>query len=170
MDNLFRRHIVQSGCCNICKAHPEDILHVVWGCIEVASMWSTLSWAHQSASPPPGDFTNLFSRLLQAHEDYRVEIFAITAWLLWNHRNAIRLEHSTRPLNQVFAVAAGMLQDFLNCQDKDPVIAQVPNQLHWSPPDQNQYKANFDGVVSSAQTRRAWVSSFATTKVLSLVH
>lgn len=40
-----------------------------------------------------------------------------------------------------------MLQDFLNCQDRDPVIVQVPNQLHWSPPDQNQYKANFDGSV-----------------------
>ena len=40
-----------------------------------------------------------------------------------------------------------MLQDFLNYQDKDPVIVPVPSQLHWSPPDQNQYKANFDGAV-----------------------
>ena len=89
MDNLLHRHIIQSDCCNICRTHPKDILHVVWGCTELASMWSTLSWAHQSASPLPGDFTNLFSRFLQVHEDYRMEIFAFTAWLLWNHGNAI---------------------------------------------------------------------------------
>ncbi|XP_030973764.1 uncharacterized protein LOC115993913 [Quercus lobata] len=38
MDNLFRRQIVASDRCNICKTHPEDILHVAWGCTEVANL------------------------------------------------------------------------------------------------------------------------------------
>lgn len=64
-----------------------------------------------------------------------------------NRRNAIRLEHSTWPLNQIFSIAAGMLQDFLNSQDDVPVAVQVPPDLHWCPPEQFQYKANFDGAV-----------------------
>ena len=79
LDNLFRRKIVSSTCCNTCNTHPEDILHVVWGCTEVANMWKELSWAHLSVSPPPGEFTNLFSSFLQVSKDYRVEIFSIVA-------------------------------------------------------------------------------------------
>ena len=53
LDNLFHHQIVSSICCNICNAYPEDILHVVWGCIEVANMWKELSWAQLSIPPPP---------------------------------------------------------------------------------------------------------------------
>ena len=82
MDNLFGRQIVDSDRCNICKTHPEDILYVVWGCSEVANLWKELIWAQHVVSPPPGDFTNLFSSFLQVRDDYRVEFFAITSWLL----------------------------------------------------------------------------------------
>ena len=64
-----------------------------------------------------------------------------------NRRNAIRLGHLTWPLNQILSIAAGMLQDFLSSQDDVPVANQVPPDLHWCPPEQFQYKANFDGAV-----------------------
>ena len=64
LDNMFSRQIVSSVCCNICNAHPEDILHVVWGCTEVANMWKELSWAHLSVPSHSRDFTNLFSSFL----------------------------------------------------------------------------------------------------------
>ena len=64
MDNLFRRQIVASNRCNIYKTHPEDILHVVWGCSKVANLWKALIWAQHAVSPPPGDFINLFSSFL----------------------------------------------------------------------------------------------------------
>ena len=79
LDNLFCRQIVSFVCCNICNAHPEDILHVVWGCTKVANMWKELNWAHLSVSPYLREFTNLFSSFLQVREDYRVEIFSIAA-------------------------------------------------------------------------------------------
>nr|POE84829.1 hypothetical protein CFP56_70814 [Quercus suber] len=64
-----------------------------------------------------------------------------------NRRNAIRLEHSTWPLNQILSIVAGMLQDLLNSQHDVPVAVQVPSDLHWCPLEQFQYKANFDGAV-----------------------
>ena len=54
LDNLFYRQIVSFVCCNICNAHPEDILHVVWGCTKVANMWKELNWAHLLVFPPSG--------------------------------------------------------------------------------------------------------------------
>ncbi|KAK9993781.1 hypothetical protein SO802_023484 [Lithocarpus litseifolius] len=150
MDNLFRRQIVASDRCNICKTHPEDILHVVWGCTEVANLWKALTWAQHAVSPPPGDFTNLFSSFLQVRDDYGVEFFAITSWLLWNRRNAIRLDRSTRPLNQVLSVAGEMLHDFLDAQDEVSMTTQVSTQPHWNAPTQTRYKANFDGALFSS--------------------
>ncbi|KAL0010991.1 hypothetical protein SO802_006099 [Lithocarpus litseifolius] len=79
--------------------------------------------------------------------DYRVEIFAISAWLLWNRRNSIHFHCPTRPLNQVFSEAARILQDFLEAQEVAPAIDRNPVQQKWSAPAQPQYKANFDGAI-----------------------
>ena len=140
LDNLFRRQIVSSDCCNICHAHPEDILHVVWGCIEVANMWKELSWAHLSGPYHPGEFTNLFSSFLQVTEDYRVEIFSIAAWMLWTRRNSLRLGCPTRPLNQIFSEAGRLLCDFLEAHDEDPSPAPIPGpiQAKWTVPTQTR--------------------------------
>ena len=149
LDNLFRRKIVSSTCCNTCNTHPEDILHVVWGCTEVANMWKELSWAHLSVSPPPGEFTNLFSSFLQVSKDYRVEIFSIVAWMLWTRRNSIRLGRPTRPLNQIFHEARRLLREFLEAHDEDPV--SIPSPIHvqakWTALTQTRYKANFDAAL-----------------------
>ena len=84
---------------------------------------------------------------MQVRDDYRVEIFAISAWLLWNRRNSIHFRRPARPLNQIFSEAARLLQDFLEAHDEEPVIAQNPVQPKWSAPAQPRYKANFDGAL-----------------------
>ena len=61
MDNLLRQHIVPFDLCSQCKAQPEDILHVVWGCVEIEGIWRNLSWIWDLAHPPPMDFTNFIS-------------------------------------------------------------------------------------------------------------
>ena len=136
MDNLHRRHITPSACCNACQTQTEDILHVVWGSPEVANLWSTLSWVQHSIPHSPGDFSNLFLSFLQVRDDYRVEIFAISAWLLWSRRNSIHFHRSTRPLNRVFLEAVRILQDFLEAQDNAPAIVRNPVQQKWSAPAQ----------------------------------
>ena len=73
-----------------------------------------------------------------------MEIFAISAWLLWNRRNSIHFRRPARPLNQIFFKAARLLQDFLEAHDEEPVIAQNPIQPKWFAPAQPRYKANFD--------------------------
>ena len=126
LDNLFYRQIVSFVCCNICNAHPEDILHVVWGCTKVANMWKELNWAHLSVSPYLREFTNLFSSFLQVREDYRVEIFSIAAWMLWTRRNSIRLGRLARPLIQIFPEAGKLLRDFLEAHDEDLALVSIP--------------------------------------------
>ena len=62
----------------------------------------------------------------------------------------IRLDRSTRPLNQVLPVAGEMLHDFLDAQDEASMTPQVSTQPHWSAPTQTRYKVNFDGALFSS--------------------
>ena len=79
-----------------------------------------------------------------------MEFFAITSWLLWNRRNAIHLDRSTRPLNQVLPIAGEMLHNFLDAQDEASMTPQISTQPHWSAPTQTRYKVNFDGALFSS--------------------
>ena len=151
MDNIFCRQIVVSDRYNIYKTHPEDILHVVWGCSEVANLWKALIWAQHVVSPPLGDFTNLFSNFLQVRDNYGVEFFC-------NHI-LIALEQtkcdSPWPLNWP-------TEPSVICSWWD--VARLPRCPRWSlndtlsfnlaslecPPIQTRYKANFDGALFSS--------------------
>ncbi|XP_065629690.1 uncharacterized protein LOC136067560 [Quercus suber] len=93
------------------------------------------------------DFTDLISKFLQVHVDYKAEIFALIAWLLWNRRNLLGLSKPVQPLQTLPSLAGGVLQDFINVQDLVPVPIRTSSTNQWCPPDPQYYKANFDGVV-----------------------
>ncbi|XP_075669899.1 uncharacterized protein LOC142639635 [Castanea sativa] len=81
------------------------------------------------------------------HDDYRAEISALIAWLLWNRRNLLCLNKPVHSLQMLPSLADGMLQDFINVQE--PVLRPVETTStnHWSQLDQHCYKANYDGAV-----------------------
>ena len=88
MSNLFHWQITSSNKCELCQLCLEDPLHAFWSCKEVESAWSSFNYFHQSSSPQPLNFSDLLSQFLQVQEDYRKEVFTISAWFLWNRRSA----------------------------------------------------------------------------------
>ena len=84
---------------------------------------------------------------MQFGEDYRKEIFIITAWLLWNRRNASKLGLPVQPLNRICSMAGSLLQEFLDAQDSTPVTQEPSPAQQWCPPKAHTFKANFDAVV-----------------------
>jgi len=147
MDNLLRRKVVLSATCNTCRTHVEDTTHAVWGCEGVKEAWQSLNWANLTNTSPSLDFTDIISKFLQVHDDYRVEIFVLIAWLLWNRHNLLRLSKLVHPLQMLPSLAGGMLQDFINAQEPIPRPVATTSTNQWCPPDQHCYKANYDGAV-----------------------
>lgn len=147
MVNLARRQVVNSDLWSSCKTVPEDVVHVVWSFSVVEGVWQTLSWTNSLVHAQSSNFFNSFA--MQVTEDYRAEIFILTAWSLWTRRNAVRLNHPTHLLDQTLSVASGLLQEFINAQSGLPVLDQLPITHQWRPADQPRYKANFDGAVFS---------------------
>ena len=89
------------------------------------------------AAPQPLNFCDLLSRFLQIQEDYRKEVFAISAWFLWNRRNAIHFGRPVHPSAHIISLAGNLLQDFLATQELDPVVACSPILQRWRPPELN---------------------------------
>ena len=103
-----------------------------------------MEWFHQDVAGQLVSFSDLFSRFLHSQGDFRLELFSITAWLLWNRRNAKHFGRPIHPLTNICSMAGTLLQDFLATQFEplaihDPIILQ-----QWRPPKNNSYKVNFD--------------------------
>jgi len=109
MCNLSHRHITSSETCEQCNACSKDVVHTLWLCKEVKSAWSLFINLHQANFPLPHDFCELTNQFLQVHDDYRKEIFAISAWLLWNRRNALHFGRPLQPIANISAMAGNLL-------------------------------------------------------------
>ncbi|XP_030943104.1 uncharacterized protein LOC115968042 [Quercus lobata] len=75
-----------------------------------------------------------------------MEVFVMTAWLIWMRRNKLRSKEATQPCTRIAQLASSMLAEFQ--QGKQRRVAGVQAGLvRWQPPAENSIKANFDGAV-----------------------
>ncbi|XP_075663041.1 uncharacterized protein LOC142632545 [Castanea sativa] len=119
-------------------------------CKEIECVWHSMEWFHQDVSVQPVSFSDLFSRFMHSQDEFRLELFSITAWLLWNRRNARHFGRPVHPLSNICSMAGTFLQEFLAVQSKplappSPIIMQ-----QWRPPEHNSYKVNFDAATFSS--------------------
>ena len=87
--NLVRQNIINSEVCELYNEGQEDVLHALWKCWVVESVWNCHNWAQLAVKPPPLTFCDLFDCFFHVTDDFRKEIFAVATWCLWNRRNAL---------------------------------------------------------------------------------
>ncbi|KAK9991098.1 hypothetical protein SO802_026083 [Lithocarpus litseifolius] len=76
------------------------------------------------------------------------ERFAYIAWSIWAKRNASRLDLNYLPYSRIYSDAMERLQEFQSAKRSMPDAEPIPPPtVHWSPPPQALYKANFDGAI-----------------------
>ena len=67
--------------------------------------------------------------------------------MLWNRHNALRLNLSIQPINQISSLAGSYLQEFLDTLDQPPATTVHPSPQQWQPPAESTFKANFNAAV-----------------------
>ncbi|XP_075667600.1 uncharacterized protein LOC142637194 [Castanea sativa] len=100
-ENLHRRHVMDSTTCDLCREHLEDTIHALWLCKDISCVWSSLEWFHQAILVQPANFRELLARFRPCQDEYKVEIFVIAAWCVWNRRNAL---HFNRVVSLVTSI------------------------------------------------------------------
>ena len=95
--SLVHRTIINDPLCDHCHEAYETPVHALWDCKELDTVWvgSELSQLRQDANFL--DFKELLSWLLQQHD--KVEVFAMTTWLIWTQRNQVRLHLAAASLH-----------------------------------------------------------------------
>ena len=75
-----------------------------------------------------------------------LELFAIVAWFIWNHRNRLRLNEKGIETDRIFSMAKEYLLEF---QLKLPKPVPKPSKasIRWRPLVGELYKTNFDRAV-----------------------
>ena len=140
--------IITSELCELCNEGPEDVLHALWNCRVLEGVWSCHSWSQQALNPPPLTFCDLVDCFLQVTEDFRKEIFAVSAWWIWNRRNALHFGRQVQPIANINSLASNFLQEFLAAQEEEAQPVHLPIIHHqWRPPKQGYFKINFDAAV-----------------------
>ena len=111
--NLHHRHVTDSDICDLCREFLEDTVHTIWTCKEIAGVWLSLDWFHQSVPVQPMNYRELLARFVLSQDDYKAEIFAIAGWYVWNRCNAIHFNQAFRPVDSICWEAGSILQEFL---------------------------------------------------------
>uniref|UniRef100_A0A2N9G757 RNase H type-1 domain-containing protein n=1 Tax=Fagus sylvatica TaxID=28930 RepID=A0A2N9G757_FAGSY len=76
----------------------------------------------------------------------------MVSWLIWYHRNRLRLQQPTDPITQIATRAQELLTEFANGQEQLPmplIQPRSPEAIKWHPPTPGRCKVNYDGAIFS---------------------
>ena len=84
---LLRQTITINPLCEQCHVAHEDPLHALWACSELDVVWNDVELWNFKNLVRFMDFKELLSWIIA--EDKNMELFAVTAWSIWNQRNKV---------------------------------------------------------------------------------
>lgn len=148
-----RRTIIAESLYERRHGAAEDPLHALWSCSKLDVMWSNLElWGFRSAVGFV-DFKEVLSWIIM--QDKNLELFAFTAWTIWNNRNKVRMHQPAMALHQVVALSCASLFEFQARQvvSKAHARQDVSNVTWWLPPSLELVKINFNGAVFAKENR-----------------
>ena len=86
---LKSRGISIEDCCDQCDL-SESSGHILWGCKLASKVWSESRLKLTSFPNQMQEFIELVWEIEERKPDIDWELFAVMAWSLWNHRNAVK--------------------------------------------------------------------------------
>ena len=100
MENLKRRKILEDAKCKACLAAQENTLHAIWNCEKLHHIWfPCFSWI-RIEFPHILDVQGLIHLVGQRNDS--LELFAVVARFIWNHRNRLRLNEKGMSSDRIF--------------------------------------------------------------------
>ena len=148
--NLVRWKIITTGTCDRRKTHQEDAVHALLLCSELKPLWCTRpEWNHGTLHAC-SSFIDVFDFIFAGNKES--ELFAAVIWTIWNRCNNLRLGKPALPLDKVLEFTQERLTgiEATNERSSHP-HGRATN--HWTAPDANGFKINFDGAIFADRDR-----------------
>ena len=144
-DRLLARGVGSGDYCALC-VQSETSGHILWGCQYAKEVWSGTKIKLPWLQDPLNDFVDIVWETMNSHPQVDWTMFAVTAWSIWNNRNSVIHEGKCKGIGVLIRAVADYVDKIK--QGKQPQMGQ-PSKITrpWSPPRQDWYKINTDGVV-----------------------
>ena len=147
----MRRNIIREPICELCQKGPEDVVHALWLCPIIQSVWNKEDWTRRLREIPFQNFVDLCAHILSKGKSIQAEKFVTLCWALWNRRNKVRLNKPVDRLEQINAFAQNYLDEFIQCSSCPipPPPQGVCPPVIWRAPTRCRFKINYGGAVFS---------------------
>ncbi|XP_075655070.1 uncharacterized protein LOC142625269 [Castanea sativa] len=120
--------------------------HVLWGCNLVGSVWGNTKIKLPIFEPSPREFIDIVWEIKAKKPEIDWELFAVTAWSLWNNRNSVR--HGGRSKTaKVIVREVAAYADEVRIGSEGQVSSTPHFNSLWSPPRRGLYKINVGGTM-----------------------
>lgn len=143
---MKRRKILDDAKCSACLLAEESTFHAIWSCELFHHIWNPCFSSIRIEHPRIQDVQELIHLVGQRSDN--LELFAVVAWFIWNHRKWLQLNEKGLATDKIFQAAKLYLSDF---QLKLPKTTPKPSKgnMKCRPPLGELYKTNYDGAVFS---------------------
>ncbi|KAK7837690.1 hypothetical protein CFP56_020890 [Quercus suber] len=133
--NLQRRRVVQSACCQNCRAACEDTVHALWGCHRLVVVWEKDAELMKCTRHKFSVFADLLELVFSLRDRTDVNLLCTIMWQIWNRRNSARVGDSIVEFNHIRAKAEELVMDFQSAQVLEQRLSTVcASAGRWRPP------------------------------------
>ncbi|XP_075674754.1 uncharacterized protein LOC142643931 [Castanea sativa] len=146
-ENVLKRAIPIDPICHLCSRDNESVLHALWGCEKVQTVWATdFGWVDKNTA-----VSGSFSDLVQLIKEKPPHVSVV------QHHSMVYLapQKQISPPRAFFAAGENcsfrmrLSQSFKiqGTQGNHSRGSRHPSQKHWCPPPQDCFKTNYDRVM-----------------------
>ncbi|KAL4610409.1 hypothetical protein ACB092_08G047800 [Castanea dentata] len=132
--NLVARHIPVGNICDGCGDHSESVLHALWLYDQVRSVWMSDPGFLFLVQAKCRSFMQLLEVLFAHGSGFRIALFTVVEWSLWQYRNRMREHQSVWPLHELGDWARTLLVEFWEVHPQEQREPSCCPQVRWSPP------------------------------------
>ena len=147
---LMDRHIIDDGMCQHCQGGKETIVHAVFKCSLVKSIWESSAFLQDIGAGPDSSFMDMFVWLKSKLDTGSLLEAMALAWGAWSYRNSV--VHN-EPWNNIDVGVAGFLKLVLDYKGYATAVHQatsftpIVSRACWCPPRVGRIKINTDVAV-----------------------
>lgn len=130
--------------------HQEDVVHALLLCSELKPLWCTRPERNHGTLHECSSFIDVFDFIFAGKKE--PELFAAVIWTIWNRRNNLCLGKPALPLDKVLEFTQERLMGTVATNERSShPHGRATN--HWTTPDANGFKINFDGAIFADRDR-----------------
>ncbi|KAL0007228.1 hypothetical protein SO802_008730 [Lithocarpus litseifolius] len=146
---LASRKVTVDCSCGFCGGF-ESSGHALWDCVVAMDVWKEIGLNLPILKQPIKNFVDVVWALKEMDGVSDWELFAITAWMVWNNRNVFKHEGRCKDPKRIASEAKEYAMEVTD-MPRSLSCGHTSIRSKWCPPKHGRFKVNVDGAVFSNQ-------------------